>query len=83
MDDEHAHFLVMFESVCWDARLANLVVEVGLLDGSRIRGIPRLAGSVAADELDRCTVGEEPFRLEDVVAFCVVTPGAPMADGGC
>jgi hypothetical protein len=79
MDDCHAQFLMLLESVCAGAELADLRIELQTNQGARIGGVPRNgspAGGFDQTDYDNGTVrvGTVEVTLRDVVNFTVAAP---------
>jgi hypothetical protein len=76
MDDRHAQFLIVVADACLGAELAELVVEVLTIDGSRHSGVPTAVEVDEPEIADGCTlrVDGSVVALEEVVEFLVRPP---------
>lgn len=79
MDDQHAHFLFMLLDAYADARMAGLLIKVGLRDGSQITGVPSqpLLVHSCATEKGHLELAGQPFALADVCEYAVQLPQRP------
>jgi hypothetical protein len=83
MDDAVAQFFVMVGSLCDDARLAGLEVEVTLEDGTVVDGVPAAPAEAARsrEQLDETgyrrniVIGEVQVHLPAVRRVTVGRPG--------
>ena len=78
--DDEAQFLIAVGDVCMSAELAGLTVELLLLSGDRLVGVPRISASgdpVDAEGWTRAfTLDSTPVELESVARCTIHAPGA-------
>ena len=85
MDDRRAQFLIIVEDTCLGSSLAELEVELTLIDGDQLRGIPSIVEQTTnADEDDdlgvmhRLLIDGTEIGLAEVVGCAVrLRPAVP------
>lgn len=79
MDDRRAHFLTMLGDACAAAALAGFDVELGLVDGTRLSGVPSAQPTIGeqVDETgyaSRLRVDGVDMPVENVTAYTIRSP---------
>jgi hypothetical protein len=67
MHDSYAQFLITVGDVCTAAELARLHVEVLIVDGSRVCGVPASLGPADQGERVNETGYPRTFRIDDAL----------------
>ena len=67
MHDSYAQFMITVGDVCAAAELAGLHVEVLIVDGSRVRGVPASLGRADQGEQVDETGYARTFRIDDAL----------------
>lgn len=79
MDDRRAHFLTMLGDACAAAALAGFEVELGLVDGTRLSGMPS-AQPTTEDRVgetgyaSRLRVNGVDMPVENVTEYTIRSP---------
>ena len=78
MDDHRAQFITLLGDACAAAATARIEVEIGLADGSHVRGVPRpIPTTDSREEVDdtgyaqRLFIGDESVAMTDIHSFTV------------